>query len=190
MGSSTATDPSSPRSRPPLPPTWPAVKCYNPVSNLCVIRCSRDEYRQVGQAARPGCAHVLPPVAGTMLSGHAAGAGACCRQQEAVVASLPPPHLTHSSPAHTSPACPPITAALPNPTAPGVVLTVPHHLHQAPSGGAAPAAPHRHRSLLPARRRGVPRRRHRGAAPHAAAGQGSGGSGCSAGGHGGVSYGA
>ena len=32
---------------PPPPPSAPAVKYYNPVSNLCAIRCSRDEYRQV-----------------------------------------------------------------------------------------------------------------------------------------------
>mgnify|MGYP001810842844 CR=1 FL=1 len=30
------------------PPPCPAVKYYNPVSCLCAVRCSRDEYRQVG----------------------------------------------------------------------------------------------------------------------------------------------
>ena len=34
---------------PPLPA--PAVKYYNPASNLCVVRCSRDEYRQVRAGA-------------------------------------------------------------------------------------------------------------------------------------------
>lgn len=33
------------------PPPTPAVKLYNPVSNLCVVRCSRDEYRRVRDAA-------------------------------------------------------------------------------------------------------------------------------------------
>ena len=36
------------------------VKYYNPVSNLCAIRCSRDEYRQVRvPAAHP---NGLPPL--------------------------------------------------------------------------------------------------------------------------------
>lgn len=35
-----------------------AVKYYNPASNLCIVRCSRDEYRQVRSLDRPchnGC---------------------------------------------------------------------------------------------------------------------------------------
>lgn len=38
-----------------------AVKFYNPVTSLCVIRCARDEYRQVGLVALEGVPDQMPP---------------------------------------------------------------------------------------------------------------------------------
>lgn len=36
------------------PPLFHLVKYYNPVSNLCIVRCSRDEHQQV-QFLGPTC---------------------------------------------------------------------------------------------------------------------------------------